>query len=55
MPNPKNNVKKREKNDFNISLERGKLYLHSRGNNSIELKIDVTQVWNFAKELLLNK
>lgn len=42
---------KKDKINFQISIERNKLYLHTYGNDSVSARIDVTQVWNFAKDI----
>lgn len=39
------------KAQFELSLEDNRIYLRALGNNAISVKVDVTPVWNFAKEI----
>jgi len=45
-------IKQNKKIDFYVELKGNRLYLLSPEYNNIKLKIDITPVWHFVKEVL---
>lgn len=46
------NKKQQKRIDFYISLKGNRLYLETPEYNKVKLKIDITSVWHFVKEVI---
>jgi hypothetical protein len=45
-------IKQHKRIDFYVEIKEARLYLVASESNPIRLKIDITSVWNFFKEVI---